>query len=803
MYLLTVKLSLIVVGKLQELAAEIQHAVCICGPTHNHLATHDTRTSVYIPARGYLHKASYKCKRACRPRWRPFFFSPCILHLLIKLFQYISLSKNLPTKVMTKGKNQLFAAFLLAIVGLISVLHYSGYSLLLSRDEINVSNEVSVLDGLNGTLPLIIPSYLIRKEEIKNLDALLQKTPNYKEEYKLYGAGKEKIFPERTNQISDYSSVFHDFKSEKINIYDSFTNIEKNIDNCGKLESEMRFSVSNEHEIQTPMDEIVEGIVKAIEEGDEYAKDLEPYFAKQVRLQLKHGVTDRYWFRLAGSSVWLKDYGVHYMVSRLVYSDRAQRNHPKFSVAYVQLFDDDWKEIKTNLLVPTNFGPKKNKNAIEIDGEPYLVKHYPLILPVPLRLDTGKDYQGPEDPRMILVKNERGHEEPLIIYNIDHPKMGTSKDENGTEFEEMKNYRNMWISWPWQFQKGKFNIDAKDIPEFENRLFNRANELRIKNTERQGSQKNWTPMISHTLREYHGYDKEILVVTRWSELEVLKCDITSDDSQCQYMLRDDGPPIKNDVGPLRGGTAMINVNELIASQTNAPVHRFIKKGREIWVGFARAHFKWCGCGLSFYRPNFVVITLDLITDKDNTVRQVFTLSHVSSFMSFYVDIIPWVRDRPDLVCKDPNVLIPNGVGFWKISDLEKSPDGSKWKVDDMLTLLFSVSDTSVSVLKARGFLEGLINLSQNSPFNRVEDIPEGHFLDEDSDPDAPPPPTTEYGASNDNVDCSLEDSKRFCRVYGDKHPFDKEEYEKQEEEHPTPPIVDKQLEAYKAELDGK
>lgn len=76
MYLLTVKLSLIVVGKLQELAAEIQHAVCICGPTHNHLATHDTRTSVYIPARGYLHKASYKCKRACRPRWRPFFFLP-------------------------------------------------------------------------------------------------------------------------------------------------------------------------------------------------------------------------------------------------------------------------------------------------------------------------------------------------------------------------------------------------------------------------------------------------------------------------------------------------------------------------------------------------------------------------------------------------------------------------------------------------------------------------------------------------------------------------------------------------------
>lgn len=702
--------------------------------------------------------------------------------------------------MLLRNRGKLASALFLVLVGLFLGFHHAGYTTF-TIPRYDSIPEVELLDNLKGSRPLIVPSYFPKKDIDTFLNNLLKDTPSHKEDYKIFSLHRPKIFPEKTELVNDYSSVFHSFEEEKTHIYDSLANIFRKTDECRKLESDLKFTVSNQFDLTTPMADIVEGIVESMEQGNVYNQVLaEKYFLNEVRLQLKHGVADRYWFRLAGSSVWLKEYGVHFMVSRLIYSERRQKNHPKFSVAYAQLYTDDWVEVKSSLLVPTNLGHGSNPEAIEVDGDAYTVMKFPMILPVPFRLDGGKDYQGPEDPRMLLVQNEKGYEEPLIVFNQEHSKKEI-ETVDGKEEEKMKSVRNMWMSWPWQFQVGKFNVDDENKSEYDKMIFNRATEIMKKGNRKKGS-KNWTPMVSETLRQHEGYDKYILFTTRFPKIEVYRC-VLGDESNCEHQTIDDNELSPYGVGELRGGTAMINMNRLLRQQTNFPVERLIKKGREIWIGFARAHFSDCGCGNGFYRPNLVIITLDLVTGEDNKVRQVLSLSHVSGFMDLYINILPWDDKLPDQMCNDHNVVIPNGIDYWKVDRISKNYDREEWVVDDMVTLTFSVTDKTVSVIKIRGLLESIVNISPHSPFRKFEgDLEMPSFDDDAEDEEEMPPRSLEFGASDDAIFCAMEDSYRFCRVYGEKHPFDKESWEKEEKEHPRPKKVDKELEEYVKELRG-
>lgn len=695
-------------------------------------------------------------------------------------------------KAMTKARGKLAGALLLVFSGLIFVFLYSGYT---SSDT--TIPELDVIGQLKGSNSLIAPSYFPKKDVDVFLNQLLQKTPTHKNDYKIYSMARPKIFPEKTQLINDYSRVFNHFREQKTHIYDSRTKIFRKEDQCRMLESDLTYSVSNSKDVSLNMANVVRQIVKDMDDEDPYVLTLaKKYFSKEIRLQAKHGVEDRYWYGLSGSSVWLKEYGVHFMVSRLVYSVRRQKDHPKFSVIYAQLFSDDWVEVNTTLLVPTNLDPKYNPNAIEVEGNLFTTMSFPRILPIPFRMDASKDYQGPEDPRIVLVQNERGYEEPLIIFNHEHVKEVT-ETKDGVEKKKMKNYRNVWMGWPWQFQVGKFNVDDENKPEYDDLIFNRATEV-TKKDKRVGGSKNWTPMVSTVTREREGYDKTILFSTRYPELEIFECSL-SDVSDCQHVTIDDQERSSTTPGDLRGGTAMVNINHLIELQTVLPVKKLIKKGREIWVGLARAHFRNCGCGNGFYRPNIVVVTLDLVTGEDNKVRQIHSLSHASGFMDLFVDILPWSKDLPEEMCNDHNVLIPNSIDFWKIGLIEGKQGTGEWLVEDMLTLAFSVSDQTVQILKIKGILEGLINMSPNSPFMKYEGEHQEPILD-DGEAEELPSYSLEFGTSDDNIFCALEDSKRFCRVYGENHPFDKKKWEENKKAHPKPKTIDKANEAYLADL---
>lgn len=412
-----------------------------------------------------------------------------------------------------------------------------------------------------------------------------------------------------SNYFSHPLKVFHD--QEDITLAD--------VETCkSHLEMEAKVEVDTPVSLDTSMPEILQRFIDDLDTNPFY-HEMAPLFLKDAKIQLKNKVVDQYWYKLAGSSVWLEEYQVHFMISRILYTFTHIRNQPRVSFFYAQLYDKDWNELtNTKLVVPTNDLNEDSKNHKDnSDKQHYKVLKFPYFLPIPFYHkydDTWGRYYGPEDPRILMVKNKAGYEEPLIAFNLYHQKKEYDEKEGK---EVKKHYRNMFISWPWQFQKGKANMDGFNDPQYENNYYNKAVELKIKNVKRKDKQKNWTPFVSNSDRNRHGYDKTLNFIYRWADFEVLKCDITKDIGTCTFNYRLN-PELKSNagVGPLRGGTELININSLLGEDAK----KVIPSNREILVGFARAHIDNCGCGENMYRPNLVVVTKDTLNPATNNLN---------------------------------------------------------------------------------------------------------------------------------------------------------------------------------------
>lgn len=546
-------------------------------------------------------------------------------------------------------------------------------------------------------------------------------------------------------------------------LYQSNKEIHTDLHMCPDLQANIDSEVSEPQDLNTPLCQIVAGFADSIERGDlEFLNEIAPYFSEQIKLQLKHDVCDKYWYRLAGSSVYLEEYGLHYMVSRLAYSPDGNRRDPKFSFSYAQLYDQDWTEVLgVSLVVPTN----DVDPDIDVLG-PYKVVHFPSLIPVPFYhsySDRQEQYLGPEDPRLILVKNKRGHMEPMMVYNVQHEKdVFADDDEDDKLLVKPNDFRSMWVCYPWQSQRGKQNVDLDAY--FDRFNYSRAIELRIKNTPRQSKQKNWTPMISDIDRQKDGYDRTVLFVYRWAGLQVLKCDVYT--GKCGFIYRqNDRIKTSSGVGPLRGGTQMMNLRQVMADQEQRTkvLQSIIPPNREIWVGFARAHLVSCGCGKDFYRPNLVVITKDLVKEDGKDV-ELFKISHISSFASFNVEIMPWDPSKPYQLCASTNALIPNGISGWTVySEGEGDQEIDVKNFLDDLTVAFSVQDSTVFKVTVKNILRMLVTddtlvmpLGEKTPNNERLLIPNESAVLSGNMP----------GFNNDNLVCAMLASKKFCSDYG-------------------------------------
>lgn len=587
------------------------------------------------------------------------------------------------------------------------------------------------------------------------------------------------------------SQVKSSYKDHEFTIFDSKQNIDLDLNKCEVLKSNKIVQIDDPVNMKTSLKNILTRVAGEIDEGsNHYLNAIAPYFIKELKQQLKHDVVNKFWYRLSGSSVWLEQYGVHLLVSRIGYSDRAVRNQPIFSISYAQLFDHSWKEMmNTSLIVPSNDYANESDPLNHDPRRSYKVLAYPHIIPIPFYQDANSKakYLGPEDSHASLVKNKNGYEEPLIVYNSVHRKYSPSSkddDKDGKSRVEGYNYRSMFVCWPWQFQVGKENVDGKGNKEYDKKIYTRVMELQIKNNKRQQKQKNWVPLISHSDRVNDGYDKNLYFTYRWANFEILKCDISLNSGQCVFDYRLD-PEIDPgaSVGPLRGGTQMVNVNEIIATQhPKFNLEKLIPTNREIWLGFPRAHLADCGCGDRMYRPNLVVMVRDSITmteDGKEVVKNIYKTTHVSSFITFDVPIIGWDLAKPTEVCTGMNILLPNGISSWNIKSIEKKSDSNEWHSEDYMTLMFALSDFTVHRMNIKGFLSLLLKLDKPSLFlspdenSTIDEATEKARMKDMGIPEMavfqdPKKKYTEelIGYNNDNIVCALESSTKFCAEYG-------------------------------------
>lgn len=565
------------------------------------------------------------------------------------------------------------------------------------------------------------------------------------------GAKAHKVFRYKTKPQENFLvDNGKSFKPNKIKVFDSKMNIGGNEDRCNDLKKELDIEVGSSKSLGKDL----EGIVTSFTKSD-YFQEFKPFFGDEISRQLAEKTINKYWFRIAGSSVWLKDYGVYFMISRILYSPSSVKDQPILSFAYAQVFDDKMNELEdVELIVPSN-NPDvtiESRNSEDI----FLNAKYPEILPIPAfhdSTDMDNKYYGPEDPRITLIQNSKGHEEPLIVYNMFHRKFSDVKPVEGVPGNEkvevdFGHFRSMFMAWPWRTQRGKLNTDPM-AHNLNKNIYTLAVELRRKDTERVRIQKNWTPFTSNIDRQEYRHDKYLYFIYRWADLEVLKCqlsEIVGQVSECSFDYTMQREPSGSEVGPLRGGTELVNINDIVQTKLKNSVSESAIFGgnpssKEVWMGFARAHIVRCGCGESFYRPNLVLLT------KDKSDRNEYKISEVGSAADFGIKVLGYDMNRPDEDCVEglASAFIPNGISSISIANL-KNPNDKRLNFVDEIILTYSLADSTVDYVSIRGLIRSL--LEKLTPF-------------------FPSLLSEKVGYNNDNIGCALKSSSEMCKEYGE------------------------------------
>lgn len=517
-----------------------------------------------------------------------------------------------------------------------------------------------------------------------------------------------------------------EFNNHEISVFDTTKDIMGDMNKCEtEINSKFNVEITKAKKHDDSLTRIVKKLVHQLEHEDSM-KELKSFFKKDLQTQINQETVNKHWYKFAGTSVWLQQYGVHFMISRMLYSPSGKKNDPVMSLLFAQVYNEYWEELEDiELIVPTTdpvTNEKVHKNLI-----------FPSFLPIPFYHQStyvNKRWYGPEDARMLLVKNEDGIDEPLIVFNAYHRKVMRQENINEASSKVSHEfYRSMFMGWPFRFQHGKENVDGISNAATDDNIYNKVIELRRVGTQRLKVQKNWTPFISVNDRSEGGPDESIYFVYRWQNLEILKCqltDFTYDFAQCKFEYKRNDKLLDNEpVGALRGGTEMISLNEIaLASSLN------LHPNKEVWIGFARAHLVRCGCGKDMYRPN-----LALITREDNT----FKISELSSFFSLDIEVSGW--SNPEVLChpKEPNALIPNGISNWDVSTVKL---GKTQVTEDYVTLSLSVADATVHTIQIKNLLQNILSSTSVLTYNQT------------------------LGYTNDVVECSLKTSNQFCSAYG-------------------------------------
>lgn len=346
------------------------------------------------------------------------------------------------------------------------------------------------------------------------------------------------------------------------------------------------------------------------------------------------------WARLSGSSVWLEEYGVYILVTRVIFHGTRSLNWPLMSFIRAQLFDENWNHLPGHEII------WQGKKLV-----------FPQVFDVDPQYEPGGPPSGPEDPRIIIEEGVDGAE-PVIVFNM---LMWTDLNEEGRPLT----YRSMYIFRPFSGRKSLL------IPHG----FGRAN-----------TEKNWSPFFHNTnpIKEngLRAPSQFINFVYTFAPLRVLNC--TMDTGACDMVDYPEIPdtmktPHTGDQNSLRGGTNFVPV----------PLqHTGIDEGVRAWVAVPRTHIGWDGLcgnennegGAPLYRPMITVIV---------SVGLQYFLIYASSSIDFGHAVLGEKFDGD--TCVSGGILIPNSISRWDHNDGR-----------DVMSITFSVDDSTVQAAHVTG-----------------------------------------------------------------------------------------------------
>lgn len=463
-----------------------------------------------------------------------------------------------------------------------------------------------------------------------------------------------------------------------------------------------QLKVSGELSITDPriLDVDVKTIEASLNKNPPYKK-----LINKVKARFKSNLPAKsQWLRFAGSSVWLNNLKIHFMVSRLIFSPSGIPNKGFASFLYIQAFDENWHELTITREIP--YEKLATQRIMNLDGTytnfannrilASRTLSFPSLLPIEfdykMKTPNDKYYWGPEDPRILKRFNPTfGFEEPIIVFNL------------------------------------KNEVVAKRVMHLYLPYSNKLTILTKRSEPWAYIEKNWTPFISRNIKD----SNKINMIYSFSPLEVLTCDIET--GVCDF-LQKKNKSNRNYFGPLRGGTQL----EAIPLLDYLPKHLAIKfpKKRQVYVGFARTHLNQCGCGESMYRPNFIILVEDY---NPTTNKFYYKIADISSFFDFNAVIRKWTIPEVDdngnligqadnkLLCDKSlrNVLIPNSIAYWDIESITigtveyerthfnmipNEKPKSLLKFNDYMGVTLSAGDIDVSIVHVHGLLDYILNI---------------------------------------------------------------------------------------------
>ncbi|EGW30513.1 uncharacterized protein SPAPADRAFT_63344, partial [Spathaspora passalidarum NRRL Y-27907] len=292
-----------------------------------------------------------------------------------------------------------------------------------------------------------------------------------------------------------------EYNDHPFHLYTSLQDTDENF--CETTKSDHTFNVKKFHVFREDYDQMADVLIDQLA-NDEAFQELAEFFEGKVPKMIQDDNVYKYFYKFAGTSVWLKDYGVHLMVSRVSYSKFGVRWDAHMSLLYAQVYNEHWELLhNVELKLP-------NSDTI---------LQFPRFMPIPFYHNLQGVWFGPEDARLLLVKNENGHEEPVVIFNAQH-EQEIVVDEG--QPARCHNYRAMFMGWLFQFQKGKQIAECNPDEKYANVTYNKIRELKIEGSGKpKDMEKNWSAFVDPA--ERNPYDTHIYFVYEWHNLKVLKC----------------------------------------------------------------------------------------------------------------------------------------------------------------------------------------------------------------------------------------------------------------------------------------